>query len=177
MKNLLYTLLIGLVVISCNKDEEYGSAPLALEVEHTIDAITIDQAYAFINSLSGKEGSEQAPSTARNENNKITVAFIATDNDNFAHLVSEDISIEFCYDNYTVELFEYSYDSPSLFVYDLDTNEESTFTLSAGLLARYDAVFGQSLNNMQYIDYVGVNPTARLGAQPSRTGDNTFSAN
>ena len=96
MKNLLYTLLIGLVVISCNKDEEYGSAPLALSqevsIEQTFDAAALESRLVRILGNSSKMATKsgQTAKTAVVGSNIKLISGLK-DGNYFEFLFSDDI--------------------------------------------------------------------------------------
>ena len=74
MKNLLYTFILGLVVISCNKDEEYASAPLALsqDIEATVD-VDIDGLLGRLIETTSNNKSKPSSLTSKDGNNYITL--------------------------------------------------------------------------------------------------------
>ena len=181
MKKLLLLAVLALGVVACDKDE-MGMDSMSINPLNNVEVgMTKQDAFNFINgsTFDIKENKNvEALATRKSTSNSIQVGFFTGHGDTYAHMVSEDISVDTCYSDFTaVSTFDYVYAFPALTVIDLSDSSEQSFTLSSGLQARYDGIFGQALNSMFTIDYAtNGNPTTRIGvSNPTLQSDGTFS--
>ena len=180
-KIILLLTVLTLGVIACDKNELGDMDSMSINpIEATVVGMTKQDAFNFLNNstFEFKENKNIVTSkTAKSTANSIQVGFFTGHNDTFAHMISETITADSCYDDFTtVSTFDYIYDFPSLTVVDLSDSSSTVYTLSTGLQGRYDNVFSQDLNSVIFIDYTNGNPTSRFGvSNPVLQPDGTFS--
>ena len=172
--------VLALGVVACDKDEMGMDVDSINPLNNVKVGMTKQDAFNFINGSTFEFKTNKnikTSETSKSTSNSIQVGFITGHGDTFAHMVSENITADTCYGDFTeVSTFDYIYAFPALTVIDLSDNSEIVYTLSAGLEARYNNVFGQDLNSVIFIDYVNGNPTSRFGvSNPVLQTDGTFS--
>ena len=170
MRNLLYTLLIGLVVISCNKDEEYGSAPLALSQEVELSTEMSDDAiYDLVDSILNGTYSESKLGNANitgkgNDYVKVVLFSDATskylilnDETNDDLCIGEDGAFEMFFDNSANDGSELTVEAP-----------EGTVRLT--LRGNFAGFFSAGLNSIKQ-----TNTTTNVAVSMNFTDANTVS--
>ena len=176
MKHLLYTLLIGLVIISCNKDEEYGSAPLALDVEHTVDLT--ERFNAFNDLIAGATFKAPGVSTQKggdNGENWLELAWFESENEGYVYLRPENLG-NGCYDDIhadisnprveTYTLIAATGSDPLKINIQLGDATGQSFNVPTTLASRYTGAFASEASAIFFADY-DTNWSVRFGSIPS----------
>ena len=183
MKKLLLIVVLALGVVACEKNDlgEMNSNSIN-PLNNVKVGMTKQDAFNFINdsAFEFKANKNVKSFDARKSTlNSIQVGFFTGHGDTFAHLVSEDVVADTCYDNFTaVSTFDYIWNSPTLTVVDLSDNSEKPYTLgTAELQARYNGIFDATSNSVFFINYNSSGtPSTRLGVpNPVLQTDGTFS--
>ncbi len=151
MKKLLFTLLVGLMVISCDKQEETIS-PLALEQEISAkDAIDLDSYFNYINDLaSGYESNgKSSPSSRKTGADGTewlhTVWFSA--NSIPLVVISSDDAPEICENGETSVLYTYEVASNGAARLKIEVGDQAaTYTIVTALKSGYDTLFSDTID-------------------------------
>ena len=101
MKNLLYTLLIGLVIVSCNKEDlGSGNAPLALSTETAVE-LSKSEILDIVNNvlnITPIKGSTKGNISTQKGTDRISMHLFIADTVIYATYLSED-NDDLCLDN------------------------------------------------------------------------------
>ena len=172
MKNLLYTFLIGLVVISCNKDEEYGSAPLALsqDIEATIE-IDFDQRFDNLNNFMRGQKPSNNVSTSKTQGSTLQLIWFTHTSDSYVYVRPGGLG-EGCDNNIHADVTAtyvelYTYDGTANTVVIAVGSDSRTFNIPADLRPLYAATFLETASSLFFADFASSIWSFREGAVPT----------
>ena len=173
MKKLLYTLLIGLVVISCEKDMDSDVTSIAVPSQD----VMLQERFDAFNALIGGMKFDSKVSTAKggdNGDNWLELAWFNSGSEGYVYLRPDNLG-NGCYDGIAddasnVAIETYTYDSTdqrvNIQIGDADGN---WFNIPESLQTQYGQAFGATTSSIYFADFVSSSWSVRFGSLPSVT--------
>ena len=178
MKRLLYTLLFGALVISCEKDMNEGVIDLFVPSQE----INFDAAKSTLENLMGvvKPIKGVRASSAKSGNSLRLVVWNTTGNSsyidgNYAHVTSEEYADSACYDSYSPSTdwsFDWDTDNDVLTITIDDA--DTTYSITGDLATTYDTNFSSSLYFLARVASDGNGGFVVDGSQPTQVAAPTL---